>query len=104
MPEKARDRPHFMKNNLRRAIYPGTFDPITFGHIDIIKRAMQIVDYLIIAVAKDNAKNPLFSLDERLELVKQEVLNLNFGERILTEKFEGLLVRSVPPGGRLTHS
>ncbi len=46
------------------AIYPGSFDPITFGHLDIIKGALKIVDHLIIAVAKDNNKNPLFSLEK----------------------------------------
>ncbi len=71
------------------AIYPGTFDPITFGHLDIIKRATEIVDHLIIAVAKDNAKNPLFSLDERVELVKHEMQTI---KNISVEKFEGLLV------------
>jgi pantetheine-phosphate adenylyltransferase len=76
----------------RIAVYPGTFDPITFGHIDIIKRAMQIVDKLIIAVAKDSAKHPLFTLDERVMLVAEEVERLGFENRISTEKFEGLLV------------
>lgn len=74
------------------AIYPGTFDPITFGHLDIIKRGAEIFDHLIIAVAKDNAKNPLFTIDERVELIKEEIANLNLSSKIEVEKFEGLLV------------
>lgn len=77
---------------MRIAIYPGTFDPITFGHIDIIKRASEMFDHLIIAVAKDNAKNPLFSLEERAELIREEIKNLNSDAKISVEKFEGLLV------------
>ena len=49
---------------MKIAIYPGTFDPITFGHLDIIRRASELFDHLIIAAAKDNYKNPLFSLEE----------------------------------------
>lgn len=70
------------------AIYPGTFDPITFGHLDIINRAEKLFDHLIIAVAQDSSKNPLFSLEERLELIKREV----DCEKVSVEKFEGLLV------------
>jgi pantetheine-phosphate adenylyltransferase len=70
------------------AIYPGTFDPITLGHLDIINRAAKLFDHLIIAVARDSAKNPFFNLDERLELIKGEV-NL---PGVSVEKFEGLLV------------
>jgi pantetheine-phosphate adenylyltransferase len=77
---------------MKIAIYPGTFDPITFGHIDIIKRAADLFDHLIVAVAKDNAKNPLFSLDERAELIRQETKDLDIAEKISVEKFEGLLV------------
>lgn len=78
---------------MRIAIYPGTFDPITFGHLDIIKRAAEIFDHLIIAAAKDNYKNPLFSLDERVELIKQEISSLDIASKISVEKFEGLLVK-----------
>ncbi len=74
------------------AIYPGTFDPITFGHIDIIKRASLFCDKLVVAIAKDSSKNPLFSLDERLELAKKEVADLGLNIEIEVEKFEGLLV------------
>ena len=74
------------------AIYPGTFDPITFGHLDIIKRASELFDHLIIAAAKDNYKNPLFSLDERVQLIEEEVASFNQNKNISVEKFEGLLV------------
>jgi pantetheine-phosphate adenylyltransferase len=77
---------------MRIAIYPGTFDPITFGHIDIIKRAAGLFDHLIIAAAKDNYKNPLFSLEERVALIKEEVASLECAPRVSVEKFEGLLV------------
>ena len=76
------------------AIYPGTFDPITFGHLDIIKRASELFDHIIIAVAKDNSKNPLFTLEERVKLVEQETKIFNSKDRKVTvEKFEGLLIK-----------
>jgi pantetheine-phosphate adenylyltransferase len=74
------------------AIYPGTFDPITFGHLDIIKRASELFDHLIVAAAKDNYKNPLFSLDERVKLIEEETNFFNKSGEISVEKFEGLLV------------
>jgi pantetheine-phosphate adenylyltransferase len=78
---------------MRVAIYPGTFDPITYGHIDIIKRASLLFDHIIIATAKDSSKNPLFSLDERLELIKTEIKSLDLNlKNISVMKFEGLLV------------
>lgn len=76
------------------AIYPGTFDPITLGHMDIIKRAIKIVDRLIIAVAMDSAKTPLFSLDERVAMVKSDVQPLvDAGADIKVEGFTGLSVK-----------
>ncbi len=77
---------------MKIAIYPGTFDPITFGHIDIIKRAAGLFDHLIISAAKDNYKNPLFTLDERAQLVEEEIAKLDCAKKISVEKFEGLLV------------
>lgn len=79
----------------RTAIYPGTFDPITLGHIDIIKRAADLFDNLIIAVAKDSAKNPLFSIDERAHLIEVEIKKLNLSAQVTVKKFEGLLIEFV---------
>jgi len=76
---------------MKVAIYPGTFDPITFGHLDIIKRASELFDHILIGVAKDNYKNPLFSIDERVDLIKSE-LSFMSSNKISVEKFEGLLV------------
>ncbi|MDD3816843.1 MAG: adenylyltransferase/cytidyltransferase family protein, partial [Thiovulaceae bacterium] len=58
------------------ALYPGTFDPITNGHYDIIERALNLFDEVIVAVAISTEKKPLFSLDERIEMVKKAVLHL----------------------------
>jgi pantetheine-phosphate adenylyltransferase len=77
---------------MKIAIYPGTFDPITFGHLDIIKRASLLFDKLIVASAKDTSKNPLFTLDERVELINQEIIKNNLQDKVIVEKFEGLLV------------
>ena len=58
---------------MRVAVYPGTFDPITNGHIDIIRRASKLVDKLLVAAAENIGKSPMFSLDERREMVRQEI-------------------------------
>ena len=60
-----------MKNHV--GLYPGTFDPLTFGHIDMIERASQICDELIIGVAENSGKSPLFSLTQRLNIVQEQV-------------------------------
>jgi len=77
---------------MKIAIYPGTFDPITLGHLDIIKRASELFDHLIVAAAKDNYKNPLFTLDERVQLIEEEIQKLDRAKQISVEKFEGLLI------------
>jgi pantetheine-phosphate adenylyltransferase len=78
---------------LYTAIYAGTFDPITLGHIDIIRRAVKIVDKLVIGVAVDTSKTPIFTLEKRLELVKEDMKNLAIrGKVIEVYGFEGLVV------------
>jgi pantetheine-phosphate adenylyltransferase len=78
---------------MRIAIYPGTFDPITFGHMDIIRRALGIVDRLVIGVAADSVKTPLFRLEERVKMVQKDVQALvQKGADVRVEGFEGLLV------------
>ncbi len=77
----------------RTAIYAGTFDPITNGHMDIIQRALHVVDRLIIGVAEDTGKSPIFSINERIQLVKREVLSLGDDvNRVEVNGFSGLLV------------
>ncbi|MBA4349042.1 MAG: pantetheine-phosphate adenylyltransferase [Thermodesulfovibrio sp.] len=74
---------------MRLAIYPGTFDPITNGHLDLIERGLRIFDEIIVAVAPSPKKQPLFSLDERLELIKESIKTF---KKVKVEVFEGLLV------------
>ena len=71
------------------AVYPGTFDPITNGHLDIIERASQQMSTLIVAVSQNPGKTPLFSLEERVAIVKESVAGL---ERVEVDSFDGLLV------------
>ncbi len=74
---------------MKRALTPGTFDPITSGHLDVITRASQLVDEVIVAVAVSAKKKPLFDLAERVELVRQATAHL---PNVRVEPFEGLLV------------
>ncbi len=74
-------------------IYPGTFDPVTAGHMDIIKRSLKLVDKLYVAVAEDSCKNALFTLPERVEMIAQEIeANGIDSNAIEVEVFSGLLV------------
>ena len=59
-----------------RAVYPGTFDPVTYGHIDVIKRAVRIFDEVVVAVAHNPGKSPLFSVEERVALLKRATRGL----------------------------
>ena len=78
------------------AVYPGSFDPITYGHLDIIKRGLTIFDEIIVAVAKNSQKNALFTTDERVELI-QDVVK---GEgRVTVDTFSGLLIDYVASRG-----
>ncbi len=72
------------------AVYPGTFDPITMGHLDIINRALEIFDQIIIAVAINPGKKPLFSLDKRLEMIRDSFATNE--QRVRVETVEGLIV------------
>lgn len=74
---------------MRSVIYPGTFDPITFGHLDLIQRAAALFDRVIVGVAKNPSKQPLFSLEQRIALVKASCAGLDNVEVI---GFSGLLV------------
>ncbi|HEX3954233.1 MAG TPA: pantetheine-phosphate adenylyltransferase, partial [Stellaceae bacterium] len=78
----------------RVGIYPGTFDPITNGHSDIIHRALHLVDHLVIGVARNDAKGPLFPTDERVEIVRDEMEHLENGHagRIEVRPFDTLLM------------
>lgn len=75
---------------IRRAIYPGTFDPLTNGHVDIIARACRLFDEVIVALLVNPGKNPMFTVPERVEILK-EVLKTKFPQ-VTIETFEGLLV------------
>jgi len=81
----------------RVGVYPGTFDPITKGHIDIIRRASKTVDHLVVAVARNAGKGPLFSLDERVEMVRDELPEIL--ERNGADGFPGTI--EVKPFGSL---
>ena len=74
---------------MKRAIYPGSFDPITFGHLDIIERSLKITDELIVGVLNNSSKKALFTSDERVELIKEATAHL---PNVRVVAFEGLLV------------
>lgn len=79
---------------MRIGLYPGTFDPITLGHIDIIRRASALVDRLVIGVAINRDKGPMFSLEERVEMIERECESLSqqTGTEIVAHPFENLLI------------
>ena len=79
---------------MRIGLYPGTFDPITHGHIDIIRRASALVDRLVIGVAINRDKGPLFTLEERVAMIEAEAISLSeqTGTEIIAHPFENLLI------------
>ena len=85
-------------SNLHTGIYPGTFDPFTNGHMDIVRRAMHIVDQLVIGVAVNTEKLPMFTFEERVEILKEEINDLKKSNGIDSKKtievkpFENVLV------------
>ena len=78
-----------MEDMMTKAIYPGSFDPVTLGHVDIIRRSTEIVDELIVAVLTNSAKNPLFSVEERVNMIKEITADI---PKVKVESFSGLLV------------
>jgi pantetheine-phosphate adenylyltransferase len=74
---------------MRTAIYPGSFDPLTNGHLDVIERAVKLFDHVVVAVAKNESKQPLFSLEERVELVRRSIKHIPNAE---ADSFDSLLV------------
>lgn len=82
------------KSNI--AVYPGTFDPVTYGHIDIIRRAARIFDKVIIAVAHNDEKSPLFSVGERVFMLKDSIGGL---KNVIIDDFDGLVVDYVKGKG-----
>ncbi len=74
---------------MRRAVYPGSFDPVTLGHLDIIERSSKMVDELIVGVLNNGAKNPLFSVEERVTMLKEVTSQL---PNVKVTAFDGLLV------------
>ena len=78
------------KSVMRRVVYPGTFDPITNGHIDLVGRALQVFDEVVLAVSGDSTKKTLFSLEERQSMAERSLAD--FGPKVRVTAFRGLLV------------
>jgi pantetheine-phosphate adenylyltransferase len=74
---------------MAKVIYPGTFDPVTYGHIDIVKRAVELFDEVIVTVAKNPSKTSLFTVDERVEMLKESLKEF---EKVRVDSFDGLVV------------
>jgi pantetheine-phosphate adenylyltransferase len=80
----------------RKAVYPGTFDPVTYGHIDLIKRASRIFDKVIVAVAHNKNKGVLFSVEERVRMLKGAVKSI---PNVVVDDFDGLVVNYLKKAG-----
>ena len=79
---------------MRRAIYPGSFDPVTNGHLDIISRGSKLFDEIIIAIAVNPAKQPMFTIDERRAMIEEVIAGIGrAGCRLCVERFEGLVTK-----------
>ena len=74
---------------MKRAVYPGSFDPVTLGHLDIICRSAKLVDELVVGVLQNNKKNPLFSIEERVKILKEVTKDI---DNVRVESFSGLSI------------
>ena len=77
---------------MKRAIYPGSFDPITFGHLDVIERSLRIADEVVVGVLNNNSKNPLFTSEERVKMIEESIAHL---PNVKVDSFTGLLANYV---------
>ncbi|HIE33147.1 MAG TPA: pantetheine-phosphate adenylyltransferase [Thermodesulfobacteriaceae bacterium] len=91
-----------MEHEIKIAVYPGTFDPVTYGHLDLIKRALKLFDHVIVAIGENPTKKPLFSLEERLEMLQEAVKEIPDRDRLEITSFSGLLVDFVRKMGART--
>jgi len=83
----------------RTAIYPGTFDPVTYGHLDILKRCLDIFDKIIIAIAANPSKTPLFTLEERKAMIEEALEEMNVNGRVAVDVIDGLSVEGAKRHG-----
>lgn len=83
----------------RIGLYPGTFDPIHNGHLDLIRRALRLVDTLVVGVAINSGKGPMFTLEERCAIVRAETADLEGGNRVRVQPYEGLTVTAARETG-----
>lgn len=74
---------------MRKVIYPGTFDPVTFGHIDVVQRAIDLFDEVVVTVARNPSKTNMFSVEERLEMLRESLKDC---ENVIIDTFDGLVV------------
>ena len=75
---------------MKKVIYPGTFDPVTYGHIDIVKRAVDLFDEVVVTVAINPTKQPLFTTEERVKMLEESLIE--FKSKVVIDSFDGLLV------------
>jgi len=80
-----------MTSQPRTAVYPGTFDPITNGHIDILERSLQVFDHVVVAIATNQRKQPLFTIEERIQFLREAIGDR--GDAVSYDSFDGLLIQ-----------
>lgn len=83
---------------MKKVIYPGTFDPVTYGHIDIVRRAVDLFDQVVVTVAINPTKQPLFTTEERVEMLKESLKDF---ERVVIDSFDGLTVEHAKQVGAI---